>query len=87
MSCKHHNFKANVAVNRLEDSGGFMADVRITCTECDLPFEFIGLEPGLKMQGAAVSIDGQELRIAISPMGSRPNPLQQVIHERTKFDG
>lgn len=85
--CEHRDFKAMVAVNRLEDSGRFMADVTVTCSECDLPFEFLGLEPGLKMNGAAVSIDGTELRIAISPRGAQPNPLQRMYHGAQKFDG
>jgi hypothetical protein len=85
--CEHKDFKANVAVNRLEDSGRFMADVTIWCTECETPFEFLGLEPGLNLNGAAVSVDGLELRIAISPRGSQPNPFQRMVHERTKFDG
>lgn len=84
--CEHKNFKAKVDINRLQDSGRFMADVRVHCADCELPFEFLGLEPGLKMQGAAVSIDGLELRIAISPQGAQPNPFQQMMHQTNKFD-
>lgn len=36
--CPHENFHATVEVNRLSDSGRFSADVRINCSECDLPF-------------------------------------------------
>ena len=85
--CDHKNFKANVAINRLEDSGRFMADVTVRCAECDLPFEFMGLEPGLNLNGAAVSIDGLELHIAISPRGAQPSPFHRMMHGGEKFDG
>lgn len=85
--CKHEDFKADVRVARLEDSGGFMAEIRIKCAQCELPFEFQGLKPGIDLQGARVSIDGQEANIAISPKGSRPNPLQRMIVNIRKFDG
>lgn len=78
MTCKHEDFKASVGVARLEDSGGFMAEIRIHCTQCGLPFQFLGLEPGLDMQGARVSIDGLEANIAIAPKGAKPNPLQRM---------
>lgn len=78
MTCKHEDFQANVIVNRLQDTSSFSADIRINCRKCGLPFEFLGLKPGLDTQGACVSIDGQEARIAIVPRGVRPNPLQRM---------
>lgn len=65
--CEHKDFEANVAINRLEDTGQFAADVRIRCTECNLPFQFIGLPCGLNAEGAAVSADATEARLAIVP--------------------
>lgn len=85
--CKHHNFAARVGVARLEDIGRFMAEITVRCTDCDTPFQFLGLEPGLNLQGATCSIDGLEANIAIVPQGARPNPLQQMMHGRAKFDG
>ena len=70
------NFAANVAVNRLENVGRFAADVTIKCAECGLPFQFLGLEPGVKMDGAAVSVDGLEGRFAIAPKGKVLTPMQ-----------
>lgn len=87
MSCKHEDFHAKVGVARLEDSGGFMAEITIKCAQCGLPFQFLGLPPGLDMQGATVGIDGLEARIAIVPQGSRPNPLQRMAFSINKFDG
>lgn len=77
--CQHLNFVAVVKVARLEDSGRFMAEVRIECAECKLPFQFLGLEPGLDLNGARVSLDGLEANIAIAPKGARPTPLRGLI--------
>ena len=78
-SCKHMNFNATVTVNRLEDSGRFMAEVRIHCTECNLPFQFMGLEPGVDLGGARVSLDGLEANLAICPQGKAPSPMDRII--------
>ncbi|RVD42861.1 hypothetical protein EN742_06495 [Mesorhizobium sp. M4A.F.Ca.ET.020.02.1.1] len=78
MTCKHMNFAANVAVNRIEDTGRFMADVTVKCIDCGEPFQFIGLEPGLKMNGATVSIDGLEARMAILPNSQAMSPLERM---------
>jgi hypothetical protein len=75
MTCKHEAFAANVAVNRLEDTGKFMADVTVKCTQCGMPFRFLGLRPGLSMSGAAVSPDGTEARMAIAPADKVPWPI------------
>lgn len=76
--CEHRNFEATVEVNRLEGSGRFNADVRITCTECGTPFRFIGLPAGVDLNGAAVSVDGTEARLAIAPKGEVITPLEGV---------
>lgn len=81
------NFDASVAVARLEDSGRFMAEIRIHCTGCGKPFQFLGLEPGLDMNGARVSLDGLEANIAICPQGAKPSPLQSMSFNIQKFDG
>lgn len=65
MNCKHENFDALVRVNRLSDSGRFNADVTIKCAACGEPFRFLGLPAGLDLNGASVSADGTEARLAI----------------------
>jgi hypothetical protein len=65
------NFAADVDVNRLEDSGRFSADVRIRCADCGKRMRFIGLPMGLDLNGAAVSADGTEARLAIHPTGEK----------------
>lgn len=46
-----------------------MAEVRIRCKECGLPFEFIGLECGLTFTGPACDPSAQEARLPIKPKG------------------
>ncbi len=66
-TCKHENFAALVAVNRMEDTGRFISDVTIKCVECDLAFEFIGPSAGIAWDRPTVSIDGTELHCPIEP--------------------
>src|SRR5439155_15831666 len=73
--CEHKDFEANVVVNRLEDIGRFAADVTIRCKECSLPFQFVGLPVGLNLDGATVSLDATEARLAIVPRGEAPTVL------------
>lgn len=79
MSCKHESFEAFVSVARLEDTGRFLAEIRIQCRDCGVPMQFKGLEPGYDAEGARVSLDGLEARIGIHPQGERPDPLQQMM--------
>ena len=78
MACKHMNFSASVNVARLEDTGRFMAEVTVKCEDCGEPFQFLGLEPGLDMQGARVSVDGLEANMAIAPNSQVMSPLQRM---------
>ena len=68
--CQHENFTANVAVNRLQDSNRYMADVTIACAECSMPFKFKGLPMGLDLGGAAMCPSRLEARLAIEPANS-----------------
>lgn len=65
--CKHQDFRARVNVNRMEDSGRFIADIAITCAECDLPFEFTGPAAGIDWDRPTVSVDGTEMHAPIEP--------------------
>lgn len=81
--CLHMTFAAKVGVGRLSrEEGGpvtsYMAEITIHCAECGKKFQFLGLEPGVDLQGARVSIDGLEANIAICPEGARPSPLQRM---------
>jgi hypothetical protein len=65
--CEHPDFEANVTVNRLEDSHGFMADITIKCAFCEQPFQFMGVPMGLNMGGVSTDPLKTELRAAIKP--------------------
>lgn len=72
--CNHYNFKSNVAVFRLSDSGftnavptGFSAEVRISCVDCGKEFEFLGLSAGSSPKSPTVSFDLKEARLPIQP--------------------
>lgn len=86
MTCAHMNFEAACAVARIEDTGRFDIEVKVRCSDCGTQFQFLGLEPGYNPNGANVSIDGEAARLAILPRGAVPNPLQRMVHGKTRFD-
>lgn len=67
--CPHEAFSARVDVNRLLDTGKFVADITIACVHCGEPFRFLGVPAGLHFDRPAVSIDELELRAPIEPQG------------------
>lgn len=76
MKCEHTNFATNVTINRLEDIGRFAAEITINCEDCGVPMRFIGLPGGLDLNGATVSLDGTEARLAIAPKGDVVPPIE-----------
>lgn len=76
IECKHELFSCSVTVNRIEDIGRFMADVRIQCNQCNTPFRFIGLPAGMDYNSACVSVDATEARLAIAPQGEVLSELE-----------
>ena len=76
-ACEHMNFRCEASIGRLSqvEGGpitGYCADVRISCTECGVPFRWIGLAAGNHPSQPRVSIDGTELRA----------PLEPALHEK-----
>ena len=74
MSCNHENFHATVAVARLQsDHGGpvthYSAGVKIVCADCQVEFQFAGVESGMSMYEPMCSIDGAEIHLPIMPLG------------------
>ena len=66
-NCQHNKeFESFVNVNIIEDTGVWMAELRIMCAECGMPMRFLGLPHGLNLNGAAVTMDGLEARLAIT---------------------
>lgn len=81
-TCEHMKFEASVDVGRLTDQDGvvtsYTAAVRIICADCGRDFQFLGLPPGIDLQGARVSIDALEANLAICPQGEQPSPLSRL---------
>lgn len=73
--CEHKNFVVDATIGRLTEgkSGpvtNYMCYIRVTCSDCGELFKFLGLPKGLNVQGAMVSADGVEARLAIEPDGT-----------------
>ena len=80
MSCKHLNFDAKVKVNRIEDLEKFVAELTISCVECQKPFRFVGVPAGCSYERPTGSVDWLELRAPIEPEDSK-RMATNVIYE------
>lgn len=82
MTCEHEAFGVMANIHRLTDEAGkvtgFQAEIGIKCSVCGRQFQFLGLRPGVDSQGARISVDGLEARLAICPQGLMPSPLDQM---------
>lgn len=85
-TCKHTNFNARVEVNHLADVQRYVANITVNCSQCGLPFQFMGMAPGVSTTTPCVSLDGTEARMPIAPQGSRANPFQQMVHGKARLD-
>jgi hypothetical protein len=65
--CQHEQFRAEVDVNRLIDSGAFICDIRVQCAQCGMKFQFPDPPFGLSSHEVRVSMDGTELRVPCKP--------------------
>ncbi len=72
--CEHRSFITDAKIARLIDSEhidkvtGYRCDLTIHCSECMMPFLFIGLPYGYKPDYPTVSIERDEIRIPIEPV-------------------
>jgi hypothetical protein len=66
-ACPHREFRAAVAIQRVEDTGRFIAEITVTCAECALPFRFLGAPAGIAWDRPTASIDGTTLNAPIEP--------------------
>jgi hypothetical protein len=86
VTCKHERFAANVHVGRLTNAAGevtqFVAEIKIKCADCNRQMQFVGLPAGFDTQGACVSVDGLEARLALCPQGEA---LSLLDHISAKF--
>ena len=70
--CQHVNFLSEASIGRLSEIEGgpitsYIAEIRIKCTDCGLPFRFLGLSAGSHSTEPRVSADALELRAPIEP--------------------
>lgn len=73
--CKHEDFRANAAIQRCQRGDDdptivvYYCELRVHCAVCNKPFEFVGLPMGMSPGEARCSVDGQEARLPIKPVG------------------
>lgn len=89
-ACEHSDFESTVQVNRLTNvrmpTGGpiigYMADIRVHCTDCGEPFRWRCAAHGVDINTPTVSADGLELRAPLRPASSAtafaPPPIAPV---------
>ncbi len=70
--CQHQKFQCDARIGRLSDTDdgpitGYTANIKVTCSDCGLPFRFIGIAAGNHYAEPRVSLDGTELRAPLEP--------------------
>lgn len=69
MNCEHtRSHHADVKVCNLRDSGRQLAEVRVWCADCGMPFRFLDLPGGFSFSQATASLVGEEARLPIEPL-------------------
>lgn len=77
--CKHNHFYADVRVARItekeEDEGKsdaeikiFVADVQIRCVDCNVEFQFIGVEGGFNFNYPTTNIEATRINLPMIPV-------------------
>ena len=89
MECKHEHFFVQANVIRLtadnivpEKIVGYCADIKIYCSECHQPFEFIGVPVGISNSRPMVSFDGTEIRMPLKPSTIAEKKTTKEIDEQ-----
>lgn len=67
--CPHEEFSAQVNVNRMLDTGRFIAEIHIHCVQCGEKFRFLGVPAGIAWTHPSCSITETELNAPIEPEG------------------
>lgn len=83
--CKHNKFKVDAQIARLEDVEKFQLEIKVHCIECKMPFQFVGLKPGLNLVGSAMSFDGLQAFLAILPSDKIASPVQKMANKLHGF--
>jgi hypothetical protein len=75
IGCVHKNFQVVANISRCTRSDddqtvvAYYCELRVKCTDCTKPFEFIGLPMGMGPSEPRCSVDAQEARMPIKPFG------------------
>jgi hypothetical protein len=70
--CEHFSFISYANVFRLTDIDngpvtGYSVEVKVQCSDCGMPFGFVGVDQGISTYKPMVSFDRKELRAPIVP--------------------
>ena len=72
-TCQHLEFRADVKVARIEDTGLKYAELRINCTQCGKPARFRGLPWGLSPDYPTAAVGDEEANLPFLLEGDRYN--------------
>ena len=85
MNCTHENFECRASIGRLTDENNpehvvaYVADLNVTCADCGLPFEWIGIPAGISNAQPRVSMDATELRAPLRPSSDPVEQTKQLL--------
>lgn len=83
--CQHMNFECRASIGRLTADTdpdmivGYMADIHVTCADCGLPFEWMGIPGGVSGSQPRVSFDSTELRAPIRPSSDPAEQARAIL--------
>lgn len=68
------NFIAHVDTGRITKGEGgpvthFTVELRVQCSECGIPLQFVGMPAGIDTHGPTVSVDALEARLVAVTQG------------------
>jgi hypothetical protein len=78
-ACPHEDFVATVDVNRplaregVTEPTAFSADIKVTCSACGEPFQWVGVQAGIGPARPMCSVDETELHAPLRPASSDPD--------------
>jgi hypothetical protein len=67
MTCRHTELNSQVSVHHLEDTGLFIAELEVRCTQCGIPFHFLGAPTGLSMSKPTVDVPATTIHVPMLP--------------------
>lgn len=76
--CSHIEFRSLVKVERTENKR-LLLKLRLRCAKCGEEFQFFGLSKILDLNGASISQDGKEARLAVGT----PDTLSDYYRDTT----